>query len=117
MNGKRWQQRVLLAPVGRRLDVICPTDDRQQRCAAGTSSASALESADYSQQRADCSQAGRGRIRARSAPIHVTVPVEEQVFKPAQSENGRYGIPSRPRGPADVSPRIDPSSLPVPVPV
>ena len=32
-------------------------------------------------------------------------------------QDGRSGIPSRPRGPADISPRIDPSSLPVPVPV
>ena len=31
-------------------------------------------------------------------------------------EDIRSGIPSQPRGPADISPEIDPSSLPVPVP-
>ena len=32
-------------------------------------------------------------------------------------QDGRSGTPSRPRGPADISPETDPSSLPVHVPV
>jgi len=32
-------------------------------------------------------------------------------------QDGRSGIPLRPPGPADISPKTDPSSLPVPVPV
>jgi len=32
-------------------------------------------------------------------------------------QDGRSGILLRPRGPADISPKTNPSSLPVPVPV
>ena len=48
------------------------------------------------------------------APASVLVVLEVLILA-GYLQDGRSGIPSQPRGPADISPEIDPSSLPVPV--
>ena len=49
--------------------------------------------------------------------IRMDIMCKHDVILAGYLQDGRSGIPSQPRGPADISPEIDPSSLPVLVPV